>query len=198
MKRNPGSVTHAVLTPLRSAWEDTVSAGLRQATDVELLWMLDEIQAQLGERTAAWSGSRLAADECVESPDEIPDWDDKSPEELEAIIRDLEEEPDDTPHTVPAPHRPAQFARRGNRCASATLPSNLRCEELEPRLPPSAAFLPRVELPWLAAAATTWHQEELSPASGTAYLGSVQTPESPSATLWDEEVADRLVCALVA
>lgn len=123
MKRDRDGVSDAVLTPLRSAWEDTVAAGLRQASDVELLWMLDEIEAQLGERSAPWHDRPLEGDALAETPDDIPDWDAKSPEELAAIVRDLERDP--RARRAEKPHSQQPHAR------------GLRCEELEPRFPPS-------------------------------------------------------------
>ena len=123
MTRDRDGMPEAVLTPLRAAWEDTVAAGLRQASDVELLWMLDEIEAQLGERAAPWHGRPLEGDALAEAPDDIPDWDGKSPEELVALVRDLERD---------------SFARRAEK-PHARRPHGraLRCEELEPRFPPS-------------------------------------------------------------
>src|SRR5262249_14464628 len=81
-------LTEAILNRLRATWTDAVAAGLRGASEVELLWLLDEIEAQLGQRTVAWSSPTAPPDEW----DDIPDWDDKTPEELDAIARDLEDQ----------------------------------------------------------------------------------------------------------
>lgn len=123
MMRDRDGVPDAVLTPLRSTWENTVAAGLRQASDVELLWMLDEIEAQLGERAAPWHGRPLEGDARTESADDIPDWDDKSPDELAAIVHELERDP--RGHRAEKPHARYPHGRA------------LRCEELEQRFPPS-------------------------------------------------------------
>lgn len=139
MKNDRDSMSRAVFTPLQSAWENTMAAGLRQATDVELLWMLDEIEVQLGERAAPWGRRAPSMDDTLPGADDIPDWDDKSPEELDAIARELEfdreRKPASPPHRTDWTRYPDPRRARGDQPQAA-----LRCEELEPRYPPSAAF----------------------------------------------------------
>lgn len=189
MMPNRNSMSQAVLTPLGSTWEDTVAAGLRQATDVELLWMLDEIEVQLGERAPAWAGPRPAADG-FGMADDIPDWDDKTPQELEAIVRELETEPDE----AAKPFRPrGPSSRRAER-----LLSSLRCEELEPRLPPSTFITLRIEVEWAPAITSVRHEEAVYLAgSGSRFHVQMEDASYRPAT-WGEEDADRLACALVA
>ena len=142
MKQDPNSMSRAVFTPLQSAWADTMTAGLRQATDVELLWMLDEIEAQLGERAAPWECKTRSPEDTLPGADDIPDWDDKSPEELEAIARELESDRERKPTGLPAgpPHRADWTRYPDPRRARGDQQIALRCEELEPRYPPSISF----------------------------------------------------------
>lgn len=195
MKRNASTVSSNVLRPLRATWEANVSAGLRQATDVELLWMLDEIEAQLGERHPACETVRTSYEEL---PEEIPDWDDKSPEELEAIIRELEEElaVADAPREAAAPVQ-KPHARRGGRVphTAEVQAARLRCEELEPRYPPTAVVMVWLRPAPAVALVSTWNAVEVR-AADTAF---VATPNAlASSALLPDDTAGELARALVA
>lgn len=191
MTRDRNGLPDVVLTPLRSTWEDTVAAGLRQASDVELLWMLDEIEAQLGERAAPFAGRPLAGDSLLEASDDIPDWDDKSPEELAAIVADLEAVPAglDERQRPEKPH----LLRRRLRGAPDAGPARLRCEELEPRFPPSVTLLPRFAPSFGASLASAWAEDRVMAASASdSFTGEIALAASA------EDAVEGLACALVA
>lgn len=142
MKHDRNSMSRAVFMPLQSAWEHTMTAGLRQATDVELLWMLDEIEVQLGERAAPWGSRTRSPEDTLPGEDDVPDWDDKSPEELLAITRELESDRERKPAGLAGPPHRTDWtcASEPRRARGDQRPIALRCEELEPRYPPSVSF----------------------------------------------------------
>jgi hypothetical protein len=148
--------------PLGQAWEGAVADGLRRVSDDELLRLLAEVEARVDGPD----------DRCDTDFAEIPDWDDMTALELEAIAvgfeqqipgfdptRDLMEETCSSAVPVKAPvrqrHRPA--------------PARLSFEELESRYAPSAltvmtygrvAYLPSWSSRWTVAddhpAAASW------------------------------------------
>jgi hypothetical protein len=122
-KREPGD--DVIFQPLSQAWECAAEYGLRRLSDDDLLRLLSAVDAHLQD-----SGD--AADACFA---EAPDWDDKSPAELEAIAYQYEHQLSDGTSSGAIPVR-APLRRRHR-----VDPARLSFEELESRFSPGTVTL---------------------------------------------------------
>jgi hypothetical protein len=145
MNHERRNLQDAILHLLGTAWEKEIAVTLDHASDGDLLHVLGRIDAQLRElRESTVAESEAALADLFDALDDVPDWDDKTPEELAALAEELEtpaayrEELSFQANRHEAPKLRRDLSGGARKRTKVSLPVHLNCEELEPRLPPSA------------------------------------------------------------
>jgi hypothetical protein len=130
-----------ILNTLHQNWEGAVSMGLRGLSDDDLLRLLSEVNSHVDD----------ADDRSDQVFCEVPDWDERTPAELEMIARQFELQIGGGTSSSAAPVR-APLRRR-----QAPSPASLKFEELESRFSPTSltiiahgrtAFVPASQARW--------------------------------------------------
>jgi hypothetical protein len=158
MNNERRNLQETILKLLGAVWEDEVAADLRQASDGELFQILDKIETQLRELQApAIREAEAGLTDLFDDMADVPDWDEKTPEELTALVEELERQLSGQEERIGAwsgqapsrkllfkvhdsakPRRDQSAARKRSRLSlPVKVPTRLSCEELEPRSPTS-------------------------------------------------------------
>ncbi len=134
-----------ILHTLQQNWESAVSTGLRRLSDDDLLRLLSEVSAHTED-----------TDELIdEAFADAPNWDDRTPAELDAIAWQFEQQ-----ITAGGTSSSATPVRAPLRRRTRSSPAQLSFEELESRFSPSpftviahgrAAFAPTSAARWAIA-----------------------------------------------